>query len=149
MKLLILFITSQSNKNYMSTLIEKINSDFTTAYKAKEMEKKDFLGVLKGEVTRETKVPTDQQVIAKVKSMIKKNNESIETFKVSSLTDVELEILNSYVPKQMSESEIDAKVSEAISGGADNIGKIMGSFKGLEADMKLVKERAEKQLNSK
>lgn len=133
----------------MSTLIEKINSDFTAAYKAKEMEKKDFLGVLKGEVTRETKVPTDQQVIAKVKSMIKKNNESIETFKVSSLTDVELEILNSYVPKQMSESEIDAKVSEAISSGADNIGKIMGSFKGLEADMKLVKERAEKQLNSK
>ena len=28
-------------------LIETISADFMTAYKAKEMEKKDFLGVLK------------------------------------------------------------------------------------------------------
>ncbi len=137
----------------MSKLIEKIVEDFTAAYKAKDMEKKDFLGLLRGELTKVTKTPDDKEVIAKCKSMLKKNDESMDKMKqmgievVSSLSDREIEILNSYIPAQMSEGEIEVKVKEAIDGGANNIGRIMGAFKGLEADMKFVKETAEKQLN--
>lgn len=137
----------------MSNLIEKINADFMAAYKAKDMETKDFLGLMRGELTKNTKTPDDKEVISKCKSMLKKNDESMEKMKqmgidvVSSLSEREIEILNSYIPAQMSEGEIEFKVKEAIDGGANNIGRIMGAFKGLEADMKFVKETAEKQLN--
>jgi len=134
------------------SLIEKINADFMSAYKlskndeSKRLEK-NFIGVIKGEVTRETKEPTDQQIISKLKSMIKKNSESIEQTGVSSLTEMEVKILNSYLPIQMSDSEIEFKVDELISSGADNIGRVMSGFKGLEADMKIVKELTTKKLN--
>jgi len=125
------------------TLIETISVDFIAAYKAKEMEKKDFLGVLRGEVTREDKTPSDEVVMAKIKSMLKKNIESFELTGVSSLNEMELNVLNSYLPSQMTEAEIDAKLKELIDGGANHIGRIMGGFKGLEADMKVVKTKAD------
>ncbi|MEK6828510.1 MAG: GatB/YqeY domain-containing protein [Nanoarchaeota archaeon] len=131
----------------MSKLLEKINSDFTAAFKARETEKKNFLGVLKGEVTREKKEPADAEVIAKIESMIKNNNKSIEKSGVSSLSDVELGILESYLPKQMTEEEIDIKLKEAIDGGANNIGAVMAAFKGLPADMKLVNQKVKQTLN--
>ena len=34
------------------SLIERISKDFMSAYKAKDMEKKNFLGVIKTEVTK-------------------------------------------------------------------------------------------------
>jgi uncharacterized protein YqeY len=70
------------------SLIEKINKDFMLAYKAKEMEKKDFLGVLKTEVTKESKTPEDEYVVAKIKSMIK-NAEA-----TNSLSEAELSVLD-------------------------------------------------------
>ena len=108
-------------------LIEMINADFMTAYKEKNMEKKDFLGVLKTEVTKETKTPDDMYVIGKIKSMIK-NAEA-----TNSLSENELEILNSYLPKQLTEEELKEKISNIIndngfSGGKD-MGKVMGLLK--------------------
>jgi len=108
-------------------LIETINADFMTAYKEKNMDKKDFLGVLKTEVTKETKTPDDMYVIGKIKSMIK-NAEA-----TNSLSETELEILNSYLPKQLTEEEITTFISNIItdngfSGGKD-MGKVMGLLK--------------------
>ena len=108
-------------------LIETINADFMTAYKEKNMEKKDFLGVLKTEVTKETKTPDDMYVIGKIKSMIK-NAEA-----TNSLSENELEILNGYLPKQLTEEEITTFISNIIadngfSGGKD-MGKVMGLLK--------------------
>jgi len=82
------------------SLIEQINEDFIIAYKAKNMSKKDFLGVLKTEVTKESKIPDDAYIVSKIKSMIK------NAAATNSLTDEELEILNKYLPKQMSDSEL-------------------------------------------
>ncbi len=135
-------------------LIEKMNEDFMAAYKSGDMEKKNFLGLLRGEITKNTKTPDDKEVIAKCKSMVKKNDESMAKMSelgievVSSLTEKELQVLNEYIPAQMSESDIDAKVSEAVAAGAVNIGQIMGAFKGLDADMRLVKEKAEAALKA-
>ena len=78
-------------------LIERISNDFTEAYKAKDMDKKNFLGVIKTEVTKESKTPEDSYIIRKIKSMIK-NAEA-----TNSLTDNELSILNEYLPTQMTE----------------------------------------------
>lgn len=131
----------------MSELLEKINSDFVAAFKERNMEKKNFLGVLKGEVTREKKEPTDTEVMAKIESMIKNHNKSVEKSGASALSETELNILESYLPKQMTEEEIDNKLREVISGGANNVGAIMSAFKGLPVDMKLVSEKAKKTLN--
>lgn len=108
-------------------LIEKINEDFMLAYKAKEMTKKDFLGVLKSEVSRETKVPSDDIVIGKIKSMIK-NAEATK-----SLTDYELNILSNYLPSQMTEQALTLVITTCISTNKysemKDMGKVMGWLK--------------------
>ena len=81
-------------------LIERISNDFTEAYKAKDMDKKNFLGVIKTEVTKESKTPEDSYIISKLKSMIK-NAEA-----TNSLTDNELSILNEYLPTQLTEETL-------------------------------------------
>jgi len=132
----------------MSTLIEKISEDFMTAYKAKDMDTKNFLGVVKGEVTRKTKEPADESVIAGIKSMIKNHNKSLEETSTPSLTDSELSLLETYLPQAISEEEIDKVIEEAIAGGANNMGAIMGAFKGMEVDKKLVSQKANQKLNN-
>ena len=128
----------------MSTLIEKIKTAFTDAYKAKNIELKNEIGTIKGEIERESKDPkniSDEEVTKELKKMIKKHNEN------PSLSETEITFINSILPKQMSESDIDAKLKELVDGGANHIGRIMGGFKGLNADMKVVKEKADAILN--
>ena len=105
-------------------LIEKINQDFMTAYKAKEMVKKDFLGVIKTEVTKESKTPEDSYIVGKIKSMIK-NAEA-----TNSLSEAELEILNGYLPTQMTESVLKDKIKEYVNQNNINSPKEMGRVMG-------------------
>lgn len=109
------------------SLIEQINQDFMIAYKAKEMEKKDFLGVLKTEVTKETKNPEDAYIVSKIKSMIK------NAAATNSLTEDELTILNQYLPAQMGEETLRQIINEEVinNGYSDmkDMGKIMGFLK--------------------
>jgi uncharacterized protein YqeY len=105
-------------------LIETISNDFMTAYKAKEIEKKDFLGVLKTEITKESKTPEDALVISKIKSMIK----SAEA--TNSLSEFELNILEGYLPKQLTNEQLTEIVSDYISENENaNMGQIMGFLK--------------------
>jgi len=108
-------------------IIEKINKDFISAFKAREMDKKNFLGVLKTEVTKESKEPTDEFVIGKIKSMMK------NAAKTNSLNDMELDVLNVYLPKQLTEKELTEMVKSFISdnnlSNKSDMGKIMGYFK--------------------
>jgi len=124
----------------MSTLIGKIKTAFTDAYKDKDMDLKNVIGTIKGEIERSAKDPkniSDDEVSKELKKMLKKHNEN------PSLTDVEIKFINSILPKQMTEEEIDAKLKELVDGGANHIGKIMGGFKGLNADMSVVKKKAD------
>ena len=52
----------------------------------------------------------------------------------------ELEMIESYLPKALSASEISSKIDELIASGANNMGMIMKGFAGLQADKKLVSE---------
>ena len=137
-----------------STLIDKIESDFKNAYKNKDFDRKNFLGLVKGEATKESKNPSDSQVLKTLKSFEKS---LLSVIDANSTLDVqpgwgpkdELDLIQSYLPKQMSESEIETKLEEVISSGASNIGQIMSSFRGLEVDMKLVKKKADEILKLK
>lgn len=129
----------------MSTLIEKINTAFMDAYKAKNFDLKNSIGTIKGEIERASKDPkniTDAEVTKELKRMLKNHKDN------PSLTDEEVSFIESILPEQMSEADIDAKLKELVDGGADHIGKIMGGFKGLPVDMGLVKKKADALLNT-
>jgi uncharacterized protein YqeY len=100
-------------------LLEKINKDFMSAYKNRDMETKNYLGFLKSEVTKETKTPDDAYIVGKFKAMIKN---SLET---NSLNSLELDILNKYVPRQMTSDELETVITTGI---IDGINKNMGSI---------------------
>jgi len=122
-------------------LIEKIRTAFMDAYKVKNLELKNVIGTLKGEIEREAKDPkdiSDEHVTKELKKMVKNHNSG-----KTPLSDIEVAFIDSILPKQMTESEIDAKLKEIIDGGANHIGRVMGGFKGLNADMKIVKEKAD------
>lgn len=108
-------------------LIEKIKEDFTNAFKAREMEKKNFLGFLKSEVTKANKDPEDGAIVAEIKSMIKKAADS------DSLSKDELEWLSVYLPAQLTESELGEVISRAISvveaNSMKDMGKVMARLK--------------------
>jgi len=79
---------------------------------------------------------TDEQVGQIVKSEIKKRKESIEAFvsggreELAQKEEVEIEILNQFMPAQMSEEEVRATVSAIVDGLSDdqkeNFGMTMG-----------------------
>jgi len=120
-------------------LKEQINADFLEAFKAKDMEKKNFLGLLKGEIQNEEgrgTTTTDETVMVILRKMEKSLK---QTNTPESLG--ELKYLEPYLPKLMSEDKIRTIILEYKSEGFNNVGQIMGRFnreyKGL-ADMKLV-----------
>ncbi len=125
----------------MSTLVEKINKEFIDAYKARNFELKNVIGTIKGEIEREAKDPkniSDEQITKELKKMMKKHNDGS-----AELSETEVTFIESILPRQMTEADIDAKLKELIDAGANHIGRIMGGFKGLNADMKVVKAKAD------
>lgn len=121
------------------SLKEKINADFITAFKAKEMERKNFLGLLKSEIQNEEgrgTVTTDGTVLI----MLRKMEKSLKlTNDPQSL--VELSYMEPYLPSLMTEDQIRTIVKGYKDAGLTNAGQILGQFskehKGL-ADMKVV-----------
>lgn len=109
------------------SLIEKINEDFMIAFKAREMDEKNFLGVLKTEITKESKTPEDAYIVGKIKSMIKGAEAT------NSLTESELKILERYLPSQMDELELKRVCMNFImnldSPTAKDMGRVMGFLK--------------------
>ena len=141
------------------TIKERIHEDFMTAYKAKDMKKKDFLGVLKGNIqTQEGKLikSTDENVLKVIKSLEKGILENIEGRKTTGLDiseqELELSYLKPYQPVLMTEEEIRASVHQVIlDSGEKNMGKIMGLFNktyaGKHFDNKIVSQIIKEELN--
>ena len=112
-------------------LQEQISKDFMTAFKEKDMDKKNFLGVIKGEIqTAKGKgvKPTNENVLAIVKKMEKSLKQTNTEDSKRELTYIE-----GYLPQLMSEDElrfaIDRYVtSEGLTTPKD-MGKVMGYLK--------------------
>jgi uncharacterized protein YqeY len=129
-------------------LKERINEDFIEAFKAKDISKKTFLGIIKGEIQNEEgrgTTSTDESVLNIIKKMEK-------SLKITNTPEslAELEYLKPYLPILMSEARIREVLSNYKKNGLTNIGQMMGefnkTFKGM-ADNKLVSEIAKEVLS--
>lgn len=132
----------------MSNLKDTISKDFMKAFKAKDMDKKNFLGVIKGEIQLQEGRginSTDENVL----KVLKKIEKSLKQTNTED-TKRELGYIEKYLPVQMGEKEIREIVLEYTAYGMVNVGQIMGRFnkehKG-KADNKLVSEIAKSILN--
>jgi len=126
------------------TLKEKINADFMTAFKSKNMVAKSILSVVKGEIqTVEKNTGSDNLSDAEVTKILTKTVKSLkETIALANdeKSKLELEVLEVYLPKQMSKEEVTSKVNELVGLGITQIGAIMKEFASLPADKKMVSE---------
>ncbi len=120
-----------------------------TAFKTKNTLVKNLLSVVKGEIQtieKNTGVESmsDEEVLKILAKTAKSLKESIE--KGNDEAKAELEIIEAYMPKQMSRDEIVSKMVELKAAGVTNIGQVMKEFAGLPVDRKVVSEVAKEVL---
>lgn len=144
------------------TLSERINNDLKEAMKSKDSFRLSVIRMVKGTMQLAKPNPreelTDDDVITVISKQIKMRNDSIKEFEAAGRSDLveqnkkEIEILNTYMPKQLSEEElteiIDKVFEEVKPTSQKDMGLIMKNISPLvkgKADMslvnKLVKER--------
>jgi len=148
----------------MSQLKQLITNDMKLALKAQDKSAlkaiRMILGAIKQKEIDERIDLDDTQVMAVIQKMVKQRKDSISQFSDAGRTDLveveeaELSIINNYMPKQLSEAEIEVAVVKAISdSGADSMkdmGKLMGILKGQldgQADMGLVSQLIKSKLS--
>jgi hypothetical protein len=139
------------------TIKAKIATDFLIAFKARETEKKNFLGLIKATIDTEEKSASNQgeltdESVIKILAKFEKNiDEVIKAVSADAdalaKAQAELAIVKSYMPTKLTEAEIKAEVEMAIQNGATNIGGIMAWFKDKQADKKVVSSVANSLLN--
>lgn len=135
----------------MSSLRERFTADLKEAMKAGEKAKVSTIrlitsalkdkdiearGLGKGETTAE-------EVLALLQKMIKQRQESIAIYDANARPELaageraEVEVISSYLPKQMSEAEVKAAIDKAVAEtGATSVkdmGKVIGALRGAYA----------------
>lgn len=138
-----------------STLKTRIQDDVKDAMRSKD---KDRLGTLrlitaaiKQKEVDERIEMDDAAVITVLEKMIKQRKDSISQYSQAGRNDLaakeqaELDLIQTYLPAQMSEAELEAVISKAIAdtgaAGMKDMGKLMAAVKPLvagKADMGLV-----------
>ena len=106
-------------------LREQLNEDMKSAMKAREAEKlgaiRLLLAAVKQREVDERVTLDDAGVIGVVEKMIKQRKDSIAQYEKGARQDLadkekfEIGILEAYLPQQLSQSEIDAIIAEALS----------------------------------
>jgi uncharacterized protein YqeY len=152
----------------MLNLFAKIQENLKTVLKEKNQEKISTLRMLIAEIKNEEIAKkkrgklTDEEIQAVVSRAVKRHNDSIESYRQGGREDLvkkeeaELKILQSYLPKQMSQEELEKIVNEAIfkinTTSLSDFGKVMGivmkQVKG-KADGKVVGGIVKKRLTAK
>ena len=129
------------------TLKGQIQDDMKTAMKSGEKLRLDvvrlILAAIKQIEVDERKELDDAAVLGVINKMVKQRRDSIEQFGKGGRQDLvdkeqsEISVLDTYLPEQMSDEELDALVESAISeSGAESIrdmGKVMGLIKSQAA----------------
>ena len=148
----------------MSELKKQITNDMKLAMKAKDKPAlkavRMILGAIKQKEIDDRIELNDTQVLAVIKKMVKQRKDSISQFSDAGRIDLveveeaELAIINNYMPKQLTEDEVDAVVTKVIiDSGADSMkdmGKLMGILKSQidgKADMGLVSQLIKSKLS--
>ena len=125
---------------------EKLNADFTKAFKSGDRVLKAFLAVIKGDMQTVKKnlmvdVLPDEESIKILNKFAKglKINIAIPGGETSENL-YELEVVESYLPKKMSVEEVRFDIDKLMSSGITNIGDIMKSFKDKPVDRKIISD---------
>ncbi len=124
-------------------LVQKINADYLQAFKEKNVVKKNLLSVIKGEIqTQQKNIAVDILSDEDVLKILTKTAKSLKEMSQSGDEQAkqELDIVEAYLPKQMSKEEVTQKVTELVNSGITQVGAIMKEFATLPADKKMVSE---------
>lgn len=123
------------------SLKERINTDFMEAFKAKNMDKKNFLGLIKSEIQNEfgrSGKEDDETVLGILKKMEKSLKQTNTDESLG-----ELEYIKPYLPTMMGEDRIREILHDYKANGLNNVGQMMGEFN------KVYKGKADNALVSK
>jgi len=122
-------------------MLGKIKADLNQTLKDKDEIKISVLRMLiseihNKEINKKSEKLTDEEVIGVIRQQVKKIKESIAAYKQGKRDDLvqkesqELEILNKYLPQEMSEKDLEKIIKEIISdvkpSGPQDFGKVMG-----------------------
>jgi len=125
------------------TLRDRLNDDMKAAMKARDQERlgalRLALAAVKQREVDERITLDDAAVVSVIEKMIKQRRDSIAQFEKAARQDLadkekfEISVIEAYLPKQLSQGEIDAAVAEAIAStgakGPQDMGKVMGVVK--------------------
>ncbi len=131
------------------TLKSQISEDMKNAMRAKDSVRlgaiRLLLSAIKQREVDERIELTDADVIGVIEKMLKQRRDSIAAYESANRTDLadiekfEVTVLQTYMPKQMSDAEISAIVDQVIAdtgaAGAKDMGKVVGLVKPLVAGM--------------
>lgn len=109
----------------MSSLLAKLEQDLVAAMKAKEADKVDVLRMVKAailnyKIDKKKEDLSDPEVHEILQKQAKQRRESIESFEKAGRQDLaakekkEVDILQTYLPKQLSDEEIKSLAQQAI-----------------------------------
>lgn len=144
-------------------MLEKVNSDLITAMKEQDKFTLSVLRMLKSalkneEINKKSSL-TDDEVLAVIKKQVKTRKDSKEEYLTYNRTDLadnlekEIEILNKYLPEELSDEELEKIIDETIKelnpDGMKGMGlviKTVGSKCGAAADMKKVSSMVREKL---
>ena len=136
----------------MSGIKTQISNDVKDAMRSKDKDRlaalRLILAAFKQKEVDERIELSDEQSISVLNKMAKQHRDSIEQFGQANRDDLikkeqlELDIIESYLPEKLSEEEVSLLIDEAISeteaNSAKDIGKVIGLLKGKlqgQADM--------------
>ena len=148
----------------MSELKKRITDDMKSAMKDKDKQAlkavRMILEAIKQKEIDERIELDDAQVMTVIQKMVKQRKDSISQFSDAGRSDLveieeaELEIINNYMPEQLSEEEVASFVDKAINDSGANsmkdMGKLMGMLKSQlqgKADMSLVSQLIKSRLS--
>lgn len=124
-------------------LADRIKDDMKTAMRERDKDRlgtiRLILAAIKQKEVDERIELTDADVLAILDKMVKQRKDSITQFEAAGRDELaakeqaEIEVISTYLPQQLSESEIDDLIAEAITAsGAESMrdmGKVMGMLK--------------------
>ncbi len=129
------------------SLKDQITEDMKTAMRAKDSVRlgaiRLLLSAIKQREVDERIELADGDVISVIEKMLKQRRDSIAAFELANRTDLadiekfEVTVLQAYMPKQMSDDEINQIITQVIADtgaqGAKDMGKVVGLVKPLVA----------------
>ncbi|MBX9676128.1 MAG: GatB/YqeY domain-containing protein [Methylotenera sp.] len=129
------------------TLKANISEDMKTAMRAKDSARLGTIRLLQSAIKQrevdERIELQDADVIAVIEKMLKQRRDSIAAFESANRTDLadiekfEVTVLQTYMPKQLSDDELNQIITQVIADsgatGAKDMGKVVGLVKPLVA----------------